>query len=153
REDAEISRTYEDAVRHSAREWVLGGCASSTDEAESAGAEVNASGPITVQNYKTHPKIVAIRDAVEEIDINQFTETSKADCDSTRTKSVDEKGVIRTLVVSGGEGRFDAETTTYWDASGKAIFTLKVEHWQSDDRMETWHGTEHRVYFANDGLT
>ena len=131
------------------------GCAATSDDhAEVASGEVNAAAPITLQNWLTHPKIVAVRDVVNEIDSapeNKFESESQTLCEDSghgemeRTKLTDASGVIRELVLSYGSEDSAQIESHYYDARGKLRFVFTTRN--------DVHGnsTELRTYFDESG--
>jgi hypothetical protein len=112
--------------------------------ADSAGA-IRASGAITLQNWTTHPSIVAVDKEVAKI--NQATLTSATQdnvCsgmgDSSREKLTDAANVVRKLkLVVCGEEHCD-ETTYHYDASSHLRYALRMVH-------SIEGAAEERVYF------
>ncbi len=93
------------------------GCAqkaSPEESAEVATGEVNATAAIDLENWLTHPKIVAVRDVVNEIDAASESDLKTESKDAAllceaaghgemeRTKLTDPSGVIRELVIGYG---------------------------------------------------
>ncbi len=140
------------AVSSLALALALGGCSASTEDAtadDSASALANASTPITVANYRTHPKIIAIRDQVAAIEGLALTETVHASCDFGSRKFEDAQGRIRKLVSAGGEGGGGVETTTYYNEAGELVFGFRSTDTETEDGDETWWTlNELRVYYG-----
>ncbi len=126
----------------------FGGCASSTDAGVASDqSNLTAQQPITLNNYLTHPRIVAVRNVVAEIDRLPLTKKENPGCDGSNTKFSDDAGKIRHLVEDGGEDGTFGRSDAYYDASGKLRFFLNV----SGD-METHKASESRVWIENDAV-
>jgi hypothetical protein len=125
------------------------GCAgsSSSEDVAAAQGEVSAQKPITLGNWLTHPKIVAVRDIVNEIDASKYASESKtglcADSghgESERTKVTDDKGVIRELVLAFGSEDSATIESHYYDAKGKLrfIFTTHNDVHGNSEELRTY---------------
>jgi hypothetical protein len=130
-------------------------CASKTssdETAEVATGEVNTTAAITIENWLTHPKIVAVRDVVNEIDAaseNDLKTESKAAkelCEESghgemeRTKLTDPSGVIRELVLGYGSEDSAQTESHYYDKAGKLrfVFTTKNDVHGNSSEMRTY---------------
>lgn len=133
------------------------GCAANAeadDVSTAAGeaSELEASDPITIQNWLRHPKIEEVRAIVDAIDAADYEAESKMDLcvesghgESERTVLVDGDGVIRELVLaSGSEDSFEIHSH-YYDAQGRLRFVLKT---RNDVHGSSW---EYRTYFDETG--
>ncbi|MFO0738853.1 MAG: hypothetical protein U0270_23340 [Labilithrix sp.] len=126
------------------------GCANNAGEGDdmaTAAGEVNATAPITIGNWLTHPKIVAVRDIVNAIDASEYASESKTELcqdsghgESERTKLTDENGVIRELVLSSGSEDSAQIESHYYDANGKLrfIFTTRNDVHGNSNELRTY---------------
>lgn len=121
------------------------------DDVASATGEVNATAPITLQNWISHPKIVAIRDMVDAIDAKDLPSESKELCqdsghgETERTKLTDGSGKIRELVDSFGSEDSAQIESHYYDTNGVLRFVFITRN--------DVHGNaeESRAYFDASG--
>lgn len=120
---------------------------SSGEDLAAAEGEVSTSAPITIQNWMTHPKIVAVRRIVNSIDASKYASESKtglcADSghgESERTKLTDDHGRIRELVLAGGSEDSAETDSHYYDANGKLrfIFTTRNDVHGNSDEVRTY---------------
>lgn len=133
--------------------FALAACAgtSTSEEAGVAVGEVNASAEITMQNWITHPKIVAVRKAVEEIEAARFAPETKKLCEDAghgefdRTKMTDAHLTVRKLVIGTGSDDSAGVDSYYYDAAGTLRFAFLT--------YNNVHGgkSELRVYFDESG--
>jgi len=125
------------------------GCArpSSNEDVAAAEGEVSTTAPITIQNWLTHPKIVAVRKIVNTIDASKFESESKTGLcgdsghgESERTKITDDHGRIRELVLAGGSEDSAETDSHYYDANGKLrfIFTTRNDVHGNSDELRTY---------------
>lgn len=123
------------------------GAPGGSEDVRAAQGEINQSAPITLANWLTHPKIVAVRDIVDEIDASPYASESKtglcADAgrgETERTKLTDDKGVIRELVLAFGSEDSTAIESHYYDATGKLrfIFTTQNDVHGNSDELRTY---------------
>jgi len=132
----------------------LAACAGPSSDADAATesvGELNASAPITMQNWLTHPKIAAVRAVVNDIDIADFAPETKTLCEESghgeteRTKMTDAHLVIRELVVAMGSEDSARTDSYYYDAAGTLRFAFRTHN--------DVHGNqrEYRVYFDETG--
>ncbi len=123
----------------------------SNDETNTSIGEVNVTAPLTLANWISHPKIVAVRNEVEATNKAGYKSESKTLCkdsgigESERTKLTDPSGKIRELVLAGGSEDSAATTHYYYDANGKLRFVFTT--------VNDVHGnqTEYRTYFDSAG--
>lgn len=133
------------------------GCASpssSTDDIETGSEAVTAGAEINVKNWLTHPKIVAVRKDVNEIDkaarTKKFKVARKDDlCEGTgeasREKVTDQKGNIRRLTLEAGSDDSFQTDTVYYNDNGSLRFVFL----RGSDVFG--RARETRVYFDQDG--
>lgn len=124
------------------------GCAQTSDEdVSSAEGQATSSAPITIRNWMTHPKIVAVRKIVNMIDASKYESESKTGLcgdsghgESERTKITDDKGRIRELVLAGGSEDSAETDSHYYDANGKLrfIFTTRNDVHGNSDEIRTY---------------
>lgn len=135
---------------------VTGCAAASSDDVGEAATEVKA-GRVTLANWETHPKIVAVRDLVNEIDATKKYEAeSKTDLcaesghgEMERTKVTDQHGVIRELVLSFGSEDSTEIASHYYDAKGRLrfVFTTRNDvHGNADELQTYFDETGERVW-------
>jgi hypothetical protein len=122
-----------------------------SDSASAAAADLSASGPITLGNFVTHPKIKAIRAEVAAVDAAKLTSASKdldcpeADGVENLTKSTDEASVVRKFVDAWGGSDGDSTTTYYFDAGGHLRFVYDVT--ETAPASGALYVVDSRVYF------
>lgn len=127
-------------------------CASTSDDTASGISDLSASAstPITLANWISHAKIVAVRNEVNAIDAAKYASESKELCgggvgESERTKLVDGNGTLRKYVTGGGSEDSAGTTTLYFDARGTVRFQFTT---RSDVHGNTW---EDREYYSETG--
>lgn len=134
--------------------FALAACAGNTSDREATTdsvGELNASAPITLANWISHPKIVEVRRVVEEIDAAKFAAESKEMCQDAghgeveRTKLTDAHLTIRELVVAFGSEDSAMTDSYYYDAAGTLRFAFRTRNDVHGNQNET------RVYFDAQG--
>lgn len=141
------------------------GCAAASDEGASSQADVVDEAPLTVDNFLTHPRIVAVRKDVAEIDRATLKKERRGDLcefgEDFREKSADDSGKIRKVAFRAGTDHGVYTTTLYYGASGKPRFAFETSgYWMFDSDGEVADGAdpptrefkrETRVYFNEAG--
>jgi hypothetical protein len=126
---------------------MLTGCAANSggDQADESTGAATASAPITLANYMSHPKIVAVRNQVGAIDHLALTKKSNPGCDGSNEEYLDAQGRVRKLVAEGGEGDSSGRTTVYYNEQKQPIFQFTQEvDFDGNDHATV---TESRIYF------
>lgn len=101
----------------------LGGCASEAEDVNAAESAVVHAEPITVENYDTHPTIVAIRSAVATIDSAPFAQTTaSSSCGGKRIQWTDGNGKVRKVFLRTVDGEGTTEETAYYGEGGELLF-------------------------------
>jgi len=116
------------------------GAGEATDTTAGA-ASTSANEDISLANFKTHPKVTAIRNDVMEIERLELVRTEKSGCDLSNTQ-YESEGQVRKVISEGGKAPHAVSTSIYYDAQGNPIFVFHKEG-----------GLESRTYFTASGDT
>ena len=135
------------------------GCAGSADSEDirATQGEVKAEKAITLGNWMTHPKIVAVRNIVDDVDSSKkyVSESKTGLCansghgETERTKVIDEVGAIHELVLAFGSEDSTTIESHYYDAKGKLRFIFITHddvHGNSDELRTYFDETGARIW-------
>jgi hypothetical protein len=123
--------------------------------ASSGDKSADSSGPITLDNFISHPKIVEIRQLVDQIDGMSLTHAHKVEpCEPgsfERDKGADAAGAVRKLEMTELDGVDQDKTVAdyYYDANGHIRFAFLVIDASLGET--SFIRTEVRVYFDTAG--